>query len=218
MNETNDKQLQLSPEDESLAEQIRELLADGHSGKDIIQMGYKESTVRQEARKWAKKNGKAINNERPMLPVKLGKGDTIPVEAEISNIVIDGDAKYRAGFLDGMRTLVAGAKLSQMLTGNLAEITSSQLAILKEAKSDSEDVAERTVVAALPYFEKMITESARASSPNPMASMFSRLLENPMSQALNGMFKMFGMPQAGGQGQGQGQNLPPGWENLTEQK
>jgi hypothetical protein len=46
--------------------------------------------------------------------------------------------------------------------------------------------------------------------------MFSRILEGPMTQAMSGIFNMFGMPQAGGQSQqGQGQPtqspLPPGW-------
>lgn len=198
----------LLPEDDSLGSQIRELLSDGHTGKAIIDMGYKESTVRQEARKMAKRNGKPTNSG-PMLPVKLGKGDTIPIESELTNIKLQ-DGEYKLGFIDGMRVLVLGAKLNQMLTANLSETTASQLALLKEAKSDEKGVAQETVLEMLPHFAEMIKETARASSPNPMGSMLVRMMEPLMTNAFSGMTKMFpGMPQAG---QGQAQGLPPGWE------
>lgn len=209
MSETNNNLGQVSPEEENLAEQIRELLADGHSGKDIIAMGYKESTVRQEARKWAKRNSGKVGNGNSKLPVKLAKGDTIPIESELEGIRLqDGD--YRVGFIDGLRVLVLGCKLSQMLTANLAETTSSQLALLKEAKSDSKDVAEETLARAIPYIQNMIRESAIAASPNPLAGMMQRLFEPFFQNMFGGMFGRM-LPQQGQTRQPQ-PSLPPGWE------
>lgn len=214
--ENETEEVGLLPEDDSLASQIRKLLADGHTGKAIIEMGYRESTVRQEARKMAKRNGKPTNGAGVMLPVKLGKGDTIPIESELANIRLQ-DGEYKLGFVDGMRVLVLGAKLNQMLVANLSETTASQLALLKEAKSDSKEVAQETVLEVLPHLADMMKETARASSPNPIASMFSRMLEGPMTQALSGVFKMFGAPQIGqGQpGQG-GTGLPEGWQDTSK--
>lgn len=214
--ENENEEVGLLPEDDSLASQIRELLADGHSGKQIIEMGYKESTVRQEARKWAKKNGKPITNGSSTLPIKLGKGDTIPIETEIQNIVIDGDQKYKSGYLDGMRTLIIGARLNQMLIAGLSETTASQLMLLKEAKSDSKEVAQETVLEILPHIADMMKETARASSPNPMASMMSRLLETALEPMMKNMMGAM-MPKQPGQTQGQQvQSLPAGWQDTTK--
>lgn len=210
MEEVVNPEAELNPEEENLAEQIREMLSEGYSGKEILQTGvYKESTVRQEVRKWMKKNGKpTTNNAEVNLPVKLGKGDTIPIETELTGIRLQ-DGEYRTGFIDGLRIMVLGAKLNQMLTANLSETTASQLALLKEAKSDSKEVAQNTVLELLPHFSEMLKESARASSPAPMQAMFARMMEGPLTQAMSGMFKMF--PGMGQQPQGQGQALPVGW-------
>jgi len=209
------------PPEESYGQQIRDLLAEGYTGKQIIELGYAKSTTIQEARRFVKANGGTImhgkggnGNGSPMLPVKLGKGDSIPIESELANIRLQ-DGEYKLGFVDGMRVLVLGAKLNQMLIAGLSETTSSQLALLKEAKSDSKEVAQETVLEVLPHFAEMLKEAARASSPNPMASMMSRLLEGPMTQAFSGMFSMFGKPP----GQGQpGQALPEGWSDSSKEK
>lgn len=212
-NET--EEVGLSPEDDSLASQIRELLADGHTPKQIIEIGgYKEATVYQEARKWLKKNGKPKTNDTPALPVKLGKGELIPIETELQHIRIDGDEKYRGGVIDGMRLILIGAKLNQMLISGLSETTASQLMLLKEAKSDSKEVAQETVLEILPHIADMMKETARASSPNPMGSLLARMMEGPLTQAMSGMFKMFpGMTPQSQPGQS---NLPQGWQDTTK--
>lgn len=206
------------PEEDGYGVQIRELLEEGHTGKQIIEMGFSKSTVIQEARKFVKKNGGTImggkgsgtGNGQSMFPVKLGKGDSIPIEAELDGIRLQ-DGEYKLGFTDGMRVIILGAKLNQMLIAGLSETTSSQLALLKEAKTDEKGVAQEAVLEMLPHFAEMMKETARASSPNPMASLMSRILEGPITQAMSGMFKMFpGMTPQAQPGQS---NLPSGWQD-----
>lgn len=212
---------ELPEEENGYCAQIRELFTKGYSGKDIISMGYSKSTVIMEGRKFFKKNegtimggknGGNTGNGAPALPAKLGRGDSIPLEVELRNIHIDGDEKYRGGVIDGMRLILIGARLNQMLISGLSETTASQLALLKEAKSDSKEVAQETVLEILPHFTEMIKEASRASSPNPMGSMFARMMEGPLTQAMSGMMGMFGAKQPQGK---QEQSLPTGWQDET---
>ena len=201
---------QVDQEEESLAEQIRELLAEGYSAKEILQTGlYKESTVRQEVRKWMKKNSPKANNNGARFPIKLGKGDFIPVETALDGVHLQ-DGEYRSGFIDGMRTLIIAAKFNQILTANQAEITTSQLQLLKEAKTDAENVAQTTIATALPYFERIAKEASIASSPNPVAAMFTRLMEPMFGSMFSRMFPGM-LPQGQQPGQSQQFGLPPGW-------
>ena len=215
MSETNDELGQVDQEEESLAEQIRELLAEGYSAKEILQTGlYKESTVRQEVRKWMKKNSPKANNNGARFPIKLGKGDFIPVETALDGVHLQ-DGEYRSGFIDGMRTLIIAAKFNQILTANQAEITTSQIQLLKEAKTDAENVAQTTLATAMPYIERMVKDAAVASSPNPVAAMMVRLMEPMFGSMFKTMLPGANIPQ---RQDGGTMNLPPGWVDETGKK
>ena len=95
--------------------------------------------------------------------------------------------------------------------------TASQAEVAKSLQGGSEEVAQQTIVQAMPYFEKMVTEVSRNQAVNPMQSMMVRMMEPMLQNVIGGvMGGMFKLP--GQQGQGQGQPLPPGWTSSEEKK
>src|SRR4030042_1521343 len=84
----------------------------------------------------------------------------------------------------------------QGLASAQAQITDTQLKLLREAKSDSEEVAHAAAEEAAWRVGQQVQEVARQTAkperPNPMASMFSQTIQPYFSQALGQMFGMFG--------------------------
>ena len=210
------------PGDDSLASQIREMLADGIKGKDIIEMGYAESTVRQEARKFAKKNGspKTNGNDKVSLTIKE-KEQVLPewLESQVGELY-DGDEKTRKIFMAGMSIPLLGMRLfSESFKPLLALMqanTASQAEVAKSLQGGSEEVAQQTLVQAMPYFQDMVKEVSRNQAVNPLQSMMVRAIEpvfqNVIGGVMGGMFPGMKQPQ----GQGQGQSLPAGWQDETK--
>ena len=225
--ETNPPEGEPIPEDDSLASQIRELLADGVKGKDIIEMGYAESTVRQEARKWAKKNGNA-GNGKPTASLTIKEKETvIPewLEGQVAELM-DGSVANQKAFIAGMAIPLLGMRMWAEGCKPMLELMrvdqARQAEAAKAASGGSEDVAQQTIVQAMPYFKDMITEVSRNQAVNPMQSMFVRMLEAPlqgvMSNLFTGMFKQPGQPQGQGQQAPSQSGLPPGWTTSEEEK
>ena len=212
-------------EELTLGKQVDALLEQGYSQKEIREQGFSPSLVRQRVRKRNKRlgvpapeskneNGESAADNAPKFPQKIGSKDIIPIEVSLQNIRLQ-DGEYKLGFVDGMQVLVIAARLNQMLATTQSETFGAQLALLREAKSDSKDVAQETVLEILPHLADMMKETARASSPAPMQAMFSRLFETALTPVLGNLMGMFGGAKPQGQ-PGQTQSLPAGWEDKTK--
>jgi hypothetical protein len=123
----------------------------------------------------------------------------------------------------------------QGLASAQAQITDTQIKLLREAKSDSKEVAHAAAEEAAWRVGQQVQEVARQASkpesPNPMASMFSQTIQPYFSQALSQMFGMFGgfgvpggmMPPVGQPGQvlpggGQPSVAPPGRKQISDEE
>jgi len=112
----------------------------------------------------------------------------------------------------------------------------AQIKLLREAKSDSKEVAHAAAEEAAWRVGQQVQEIARQvgkpESPNPMASMFTNAIQPYFSQALSQMFGMFGgfgvpggvMPPPAVQpgqappGSGQPSVAPPGSKQISDEE
>ena len=112
----------------------------------------------------------------------------------------------------------------------------TQLDILREAKSDSKEVARAAAEEAAWRVGQQVQEGARQAakpeSPNPMASMLTNAIQPYFSQAIGQMFGMFGgfgapggmmPPPAGQPGQaqpsgGQPSGTQPGSKQISNEE
>lgn len=230
------------PVDESMdeKEEINRLLDEGYSVKQIIDLGFKRRTVYHYAKLRVKPENEPTsgNDTSASSPngkvkhemIKLGYKDVIPPEAvlDVLHLPQNGDAVevWRRGVLDGVGILLLGARYSQLTAAGQTEIVKNQLDILREAKSDSKEVARAAAEEAAwkvgQQVQEMARQTAKPESPNPMASMFTNAIQPYFSQALGQMFGMFGgfgapggmMPQPAGQ---PGQAQPSGGQPLGKQ-
>ncbi|MDD4986014.1 MAG: hypothetical protein PHQ43_09535 [Dehalococcoidales bacterium] len=173
--------------------------------KELIAEGEKEGSIDAVAHMLRKKGYLKFDSGRlSALPVRLGPRDVIPPEVMIERMKLE-DGQYKDGLIDGIGLVFAIARYNQILAATQAEVTETQLKILREAKSESGDVAkqaaEETAARVVSYFDQKKPEPA--SSPNPMEAMFARQMETVLDRLMGKMF---------GSGTGQGdQSLPPGW-------
>ena len=88
---------------------------------------------------------------------------------------------------------------------------------VKEVKESSKEVEQEAVHEMLPHIADMLKEASRAASPNPIAGVFSRMLESTLTPVMGNLMSMFKLP---GQPQGQlsqGQSsLPTGWSDSSK--
>src|SRR3972149_4059307 len=136
-------------------EEINRLLDEGYSVKQIIDLGFKRRTAYHYAKKRVKpENEPASGNDTTAVGhtrqgkydmMKLGSKDVIPPEAilDVLRLPQNGDAVevWRRGVLDGVGILLLGARYAQLTAAGQTEIVKNQLDILREAKSDSKEVA-----------------------------------------------------------------------------
>jgi len=117
-----------------------------------------------------------------------------------------------------------------------AQITDTQIKLLREAKSDSKEVAHAAAEEAAwrvgQQVQEVARQAAKPESPNPMASMFSQTMQPYLSQALGQMFGMFGgfgvpggmvQPSAGQPtqappGGGQPASTPPSSKQISDEE
>lgn len=215
---------------EGKVDQIEELLRQGVTKKQLVAAGFSESTVRKAMKRLSANNpgsnasdNNTVNKQDTpsaapnALPVKIGPKDMIPPEAALQHIRLqDGD--YKKGFTDGMAVLILAARYNQILAGAQAEATESQLKILREVKSASDEVAQQAAQEAAAgvaaYFER--EKPWLAASPNPMASMTVELMK-PILQNMMGRF-MPGVPGGHVDQSGAGFSPPPGFSYKEEEK
>jgi len=204
-------------------DEINRLLDEGYSVKQIIDLGFKRRTAYYYAKKRVKpENEPTSGTDAPTVGqtskgkydmMKLGSKDVIPPEAilEVLHLPQNGDAVevWRRGVLDGVGILLLGARYAQLTAAGQTEIVKNQLDILREAKSDSKEVARAAAEEAAwrvgQQVQEVARQTAKPESPNPMASMLTNAIQPYFSQAIGQMFGMFGgfgapggmMPQPG---------------------
>ena len=231
-------------------EEINRLLDEGYSVKQIIDLGFKRRTAYYYAKKRVKpENEPTSGTDAPTVGqtskgkydmMKLGSKDVIPPEAvlDVLHLPQNGDAVevWRRGVLDGVGILLLGARYAQLTAAGQSEIVKNQLDIMREAKSDSKEVARAAAEEAAwrvgQQVQEVARQTAKPESPNPMASMFTQAIQPYFSQALGQMFGMFGgfgapggmmTPPAGQPGQaqpigGQPSVVPPVGKQISNEE
>jgi hypothetical protein len=108
-------------------------------------------------------------------------------------------------FQAARRSVMEDVGILAGLVETQAKATDAQLKVLREAKSESAEVASRaaeeTAARVAQYFDQKRPDIAQ--SPNPMQGLFARLMETMFTNLVGSMF-----PQARGQS-----SLPPGLED-----
>ena len=231
-------------------EEINRLLDEGYSVKQIIDLGFKRRTAYHYAKKRVKPENEPTSGSDTVTigqvskgkydMMKLGSKDVIPPEAilDVLHLPQNGDAVevWRRGVLDGVGILLLGARYSQLTAAGQTEIVKNQLDILREAKSDSKEVARAAAEEAAwrvgQQVQEVARQTAKPESPNPMASMLTNAIQPYFSQAIGQMFGMFGgfgapggmmPPPAGQPGQaqsigGQPSIVPPGGKQISNEE
>jgi len=162
------------------------------------------------------------------LPAKLDIKQVIAPEYLIQHLsFVDGG--QRQTFIDALlvyeaarRSVMEDIVIIQGLASAQAQITDTQIKLLREAKSDSKEVAHAAAEEAAwrvgQQVQEVARQAAKPESPNPMASMLTNAIQPYFSQAIGQMFGMFGgfgapggiMPPPTGQpGQAQPSGVQP---------
>jgi len=187
--------------------EINRLLDEGYTAKQIIDLGFKRRTVYYYAKKRVKPEGTPVssNGQAPqttLLPAKLDGKQVIVPEYLIKHLsFIDGDKKQVA--IDmiliweaARRSVMEDVMILQGLTTAQAQTTETQLRILREAKSESREIAQAAAEQAAQMVggqvHEIVRQAARPESPNPFASMLSQTMQPYLSQMFSRMFGMFG--------------------------
>jgi len=214
-------------EEEDLGQQVDRLLEQGYSQKEIREQGFSPSLIRQRVRRKVRREGKqppenkTNDNHKVALTIKE-KETVLPewLEGQVAEI-FDGSISQQRAFQAGMAIPLLGLRLfaeSMKPFGDLMKLWQvGQAEAARAASGGSEEVAQQTISQAMPYMERMVKEASISASPNPMAGLFARILEQPMTLMFN---SLFGSMFPGVKQQAPGQSvLPTGWiDKSGEQK
>ena len=207
--------------------EINRLLDEGYNVKQVIDLGFKRRTVYYYAKKRVKPEGTPVssNGQMPqatLLPAKLDGKQVIVPEYIIKHLsFIDGAKKQVAVDMvliweAARRSVMEDVMILQGLTTAQAQTTETQLRILREAKSESREIAQAAAEEAARMVggqvHEIVRQAAKPESPNPFASMLSQTMQPYLSQVFSRMFGMFGgFGQAPGMAPPQpGQPVQPG--------
>jgi vacuolar-type H+-ATPase subunit H len=198
--------------DNSVKEQIISLLRKGYTRSQLINdFGFAERTVDAAIKEYKKRYGdipaeaKQANHSEITgldLPAKLDIKQTIAPEYLIQHLsFVDSDR--RQTFIDALlvyeaarRSVMQDVLTLQGLAAAQAQITETQLRVLREAKSESGEVAqkaaERAVMMVGQQVQEIVRQAASAGNPNPMTAMVTQSIQPYFSQAIARIFNMFG--------------------------
>lgn len=235
-------------QEESIKDQIIVLLGKGYTRSQLLHdFGYAERTVDNAIKEHKEKSGDVANEAKRgdgseakslTLPAKLDIKQVIAPEFLINHLsFVNGD--QRQTFIDALlvyeaarRSVMEDVVILQGLAAAQAQTTETQLRVLREAKSESKEVAQAAAEEAAAIVGQQVLEAARqaatAGSSNPMASMLVQSIQPYFSQMVGRMFSMFGgfgqplgtMPNQPGQptpqipSQGKAQVSTPGVEQI----
>ena len=239
-------------QDDTIKGRIIALLQKGYSrGQLINDFSFAERTVDSAIKDYKEQGGNEADEPKKgedfdpkalALPAKLDIKQVIVPEYLIKHLsFVDGG--QRQTFIDALlvyeaarRSVMEDIIIIQGLASAQAQITDTQLKVLREAKSDSKEVARAAADEAAwrvgQQVQEVARQAAKPESPNPMASMFSQTIQPYFSQALSQMFGMFGgfgvpggmaQPQAGQPvqaipGAGQPATTPPGSKQISDEE
>lgn len=215
--------------EESLGQEVDELLAQGMNQKEIEARGYSSSLVRQRIRKKAKE-GKAASaasrSKNGALAIRKEKESVLPewLERDVAEI-FDGEVRDQRIFLAGMSVPLMGLRLFAEGVKPIIDLLSTwqqgQAEAAQAAQGSGMEMAKAAGEAAAAGVGKyfMDTKPWLAGAPNPMQAMVVDSMR-PMFQQLMGQlmgnFMRF-TPQAQGQPGTQptspsGQSAQPGFQ------
>ena len=234
------------PQDETIKDRIIGLLRKGYKrGQLISDFGFAERTVDAAVREY-KENHADTTDEPPKVNDSDTKGIAIPPKLDMRQVIVpeflikhlsfvNGD--QRQTFVDALlvyeaarRSVMEDVMILQGLAAAQAQITETQLRVLREAKSESEEVAEAAAEGAAARVTEQIQATlqqvAMAGSSNPMTSMLAHTFQPYLSQAMSRIFGMFPglMPNQPGQPshptppQGQSPTSIPGIEQASDEE
>jgi len=203
-----DKQQQ----DDTIKSRIMALLQKGYiRGQLISDFSFAERTVDGAIKEYKEqeggeagepKKGEEFDPKSLALPAKLDIRQVIAPEYLIQHLsFVNGD--QRQTFIDALlvyesarRSVMEDIVIIQGLASAQAQITDTQLKLLREAKSDSKEVARIAAEEAAwrvgQQVQEVARQAAKPESPNPMASMLTNAIQPYFSQAIGQMFGMFG--------------------------
>lgn len=221
-------------QDDTVKSRIIVLLQKGYNRAQLINdFSFAERTVDSAIKDYKEQGGSEtdepkknddLDSKALALPAKLDIRQVIAPEYLIKHLSFV-DNGQRQTFIDALlvyeaarRSVMEDIVIIQGLASAQAQITDTQLKLLREAKSDSKEVAHAAAEEAAWRVGQKIQEVAqmiaKPESPNPMATMFTNTIQPYFSQALGQMFGMFGFGAPGGMMQppaGQpGQTQPSG--------
>jgi len=239
-------------QDDTIKGRIIALLQKGYDrGQLINDFSFAERTVDSAIKDYKEQGGSEADEPKKgddfdtkalALPAKLDIKQVIAPEYLIKHLsFVDGG--QRQTFIDALlvyeaarRSVMEDIVIIQGLASAQAQITDTQIKLLREAKSDSKEVAHAAAEEAAwrvgQQVQEIARQAAKPESPNPMASMFSQTIQPYFAQALGQMFGMFGgfggpgrmAPQPAGQpgqappGGGQPSVVPPGSKQISDEE
>jgi len=239
-------------QDDTKKSRIIGLLQKGYTRNQLINdFDFAERTVDSAIKDYKEQGGSETDETKKSeefdtkalaLPAKLDIKQVIAPEYLIKHLsFVDGG--QRQTFIDALlvyeaarRSVMEDIVIIQGLASAQAQITDTQLKLLREAKSDSKEVAHAAAEEAAwrvgQQVQEVARQTAKPESPNPMASMLTNAIQPYFSQAIGQMFGMFGgfgapggmMPPPVGQpGQaqpsgGQPSGTPPGSKQISNEE
>jgi hypothetical protein len=194
------------PEEQTTKDKIISLLKKGYSRSQLISdFTFAERTVDAAIKEYKELQGNEVeqitkDNSSEVkvlaLPAKLDIKQTIVPEYLIDHLsFVDGDR--RQTFVDALlvyeaarRSVMEDVFILGGLASAQAQITETQLKVLREAKSESSEVALQAAAgvaeAISPAFEAL-KASIAASAPNPMQAMIVNAMQPLFGQAMGSL-------------------------------
>lgn len=197
--------------EETLSQEVDDLLEQGLSQKEIEQRGYSPSLVRQRIRKRVKagKGPPAASGRDGTLAVRKTGESVLPewLEKDVAEI-FDGQKRDQRIFMAGMSVPLMGMRLFgeavKPFTDLLSTWQKGQAEAARAMQGSSAEIAQaaaqQTLAGAMPQVMSMMKEAALASSPNPLLTMFTQSMSPLFSQVVGNLTKMFQLGQLPGSG------------------
>jgi hypothetical protein len=205
-------------DNETLSQEVDELLNQGLSPKEIEERGYSPSLIRQRMRKRAKSgNAPAPKNEGAL--VRRQSEAVLPewLQAEVAEL-FDGSAEQKRTFLAGMAVPLMGLRLFAEGVKPLVDLMATwqkgqaeAMLATQGARADvAQQAAHQALNAAMPHLLEAVRAQGTANSPNPMQTMFVDALRPYLGQVMGQVMSGLMAPLAGGQAPPGGWQPPPG--------
>jgi len=199
-------------QEETIKDRVIGLLKKGYTRSQLINdFNFAERTVDGAIKEYKEQQGGEADEPKKgddfdpkalVLPAKLDIKQVIVPEYLIKHLsFVNGD--QRQTFIDALlvyeaarRSVMEDIIIIQGLASAQAQITDTQLKVLREAKSESKEVAQAAAEEAAWRVGQQVQELARqaatAGSPNPFATMLVQTIQPYFSQMFGRMFGMFG--------------------------